>query len=59
MLLGNHIALKPVMGWLCQERWKGAGRNEAVRDAAFGRNKSLFVSCPLSYSGKEELREME
>lgn len=44
MSLGNHITLSPVVGWLYQERWKVAGRNEAVQDAAFEGNKSLLCS---------------
>lgn len=54
--LGNCITFSPAMGWLCQERWKVAGRNKAVQDAAFGRDKSL---CSSFWGGKEELREME
>lgn len=54
--LGNCITSSPAMGWLCQERWKVAGRNKAVQDAAFGRNKSLL--CSSSCGRKEELREV-
>lgn len=55
MSLGNHITLSPVVGWLCQERWKVAGRNEAV---LLNGINPCCVPLPPSCDGKEKLREM-
>jgi len=46
--LYNFKPCNRVIGWLCQERGKIAGMNEAVHSAAFGINKSLLLSCSSS-----------
>lgn len=52
--LYNFKPCNRVIGWLCQERGKIAGMNEAVHSAAFGINKSLLLSCSCSSSLQQE-----